>query len=69
MIELLSRDELRNITGVTFPKKQISWLEQRLWPHEVNHFGFPIVLRSVALERLGAAPKSTGWRLDEANVV
>lgn len=67
-IEILTMDELRAITGTATRKKQIDWLSDRHWPHEVNHFGFPVVLRSVALERLGAPPKSEPWRLDESDV-
>jgi len=68
MIDLLSNKEIAAITGAARRKQQIQWLQDRMWPHEINHFGYPVVLRSVALERLGAEPKQDNWRLDEANI-
>ncbi len=67
-IDILTMIEIRAITGSPTRSIQIKWLIERSWPHEVNHFGFPVVLRSVALERLGAEPKSVPWTLDEADV-
>ena len=67
-LDLLSRDEIRSIIGSPTRRIQIKWLEEREWPHEVSYLGFPIVLRSVALERLGALPEAEPWNLDEADV-
>lgn len=68
MIDILSSKEVREITGTSRKAQQIEWLEARGWPHEVNHFGLPVVLRSVALDRLGGEPEPETWTLDPANV-
>ena len=68
IIEILSKEEIRAITGASWRKQQIAWLQNRMWPHEVNALGFPIVLRSVALDRLGADQEPEVWTLDESNI-
>ena len=69
LIEILSKEEIRAITGRAWRKQQIAWLQDRLWPHEVNDLGFPVVLRSVALDRLGADQEPETWTLDESTIV
>ena len=68
LIHILTTSEIRAITGTPTRRLQIDWLIERSWPHEVNHFGFPVVLRSLALERLGAEPQSEAWDFNDADV-
>jgi len=68
MIERLSRQELRTVTGASVRARQIEWLTAHGWPHEIDYLGYPVVLRSLALERLGGTPPAEVWRLDESNV-
>lgn len=68
LIERLNRAELKAITGVGTRRLQIQWLAAKGWPFEVDHFGFPVVLRSVALERLGGEPAAETWQPDESRI-
>lgn len=67
-IDILTRAELRAIIDTPVREKQIEWLTRQGWPHEVNIHGYPVVLRSVALEKLGGKAPKQGWALDERNV-
>ena len=50
----LSDPDIEILTGLVRRSAQSRWLLQHGFPHEVNHLGFPIVLKSVVEERLGA---------------
>lgn len=50
---LLTSPELRAITGYARPAAQIRWLRGRGWPFEIDGRGRPVVLRAVAVARLG----------------
>lgn len=67
-IDILSRAELKNLTGVCARSKQIDWLVSNRYRFEVNALGYPVVLRSFALGRLGIESTVEGWDLDESNV-
>lgn len=67
-IDILTRSELKAIVGTPVREKQIEWLTRQGWPHEVNIHGYPVVLRSVALEKLGGEVPEQVWSLDERNV-
>jgi len=66
-LERLTRQELRVIIGTPVKASQFRWLTDHGWPHDADIAGNPVVLRSVALERLGAKPPKA-WKLDETNV-
>lgn len=55
----LSRDELRELIGVSRKNLQIEWLESHGWKHEINWVGEPVVLRAYAERRLGLGKPST----------
>ena len=67
-IDTLTRAELKEIIGSPIRKTQLEWLTRHGWPHEVNAYGYPVVLRSVALERLGGEAPEKVWQPDERNV-
>jgi hypothetical protein len=67
-LERLTRQELREIIGTPVRAKQVEWLRHHQWPHDLDYLGQPIVLRSVALERLGGTPEPEVWTMDESNV-
>lgn len=64
----LTRQELRQLIGTPVRSRQVEWLTLHGWPHDLDCLGCPIVLRSVALEKLGGEVSPQPWRLDEANV-
>lgn len=68
MIERLTRQELRELIGTPVRARQMRWLRKNDWPHEVDALGYPIVLRSMALKRLGGEIAPQPWALDESNV-
>lgn len=68
MIERLTRQELRVLIGTPVRSRQVEWLTRHGWPHDLDFIGYPIVLRSVALERLGGEPPATAWMPDDRNV-
>ena len=67
-LERLTREELREIIGTKVRARQIEWLRDHQWPYDLDYLDYPIVLRSVALERLGGEPEPEVWTLDESNV-
>lgn len=67
-LERLTRQELRALIGTPVRSRQQEWLTAHGWPHDLDYLGYPIVLRSVALERLGGEPEPEVWTLDESNV-
>lgn len=67
-MQRLTRDELRELIGTPVRLRQVRWLQRHGWPHELDALGYPIVLRSVALERLGVDTSPQPWALDETNV-
>lgn len=52
--EILTRTDLRELTGYVKPSKQIEWLRDRKWPFVIGGDGRARVLRSVRDERMGA---------------
>ena len=50
----LSDSDTKTLTGFSRRSAQSRWLLKHGFPHEVSHLGFPIVLKSVVEERLGA---------------
>ena len=68
MIDRLTRQELRSIIGTPVRARQVEWLTLHQWPHDVDYLDYPIVLRSVALERLGGSVEPQVWSLDDKNV-
>ena len=46
--ELLTADEVAEITGTKRRPQQIEWLETQRWQHHVNRAGVPIVGRLYA---------------------
>ena len=68
-IEILSKAELKDITGTPVRRLQFERLQMHSWPHEVNYYGYPVVLRSMALNRLGAEPEEQTWELDTSTVM
>lgn len=66
---LLTATEISEITGYTRPSAQIRWLKAHGWPFEIGASGRPVVLRSVAVARLGGSVENIGPSLrlpDEA---
>lgn len=64
----LTRQELRTLIGTPVRARQVEWLKLHGWPHDLDYLGYPIVLRSVALERLGGEPPVEAWTPDDRNV-
>lgn len=64
----LTRQELRVLIGTPVRARQVQWLLTHGWPHDLDYLGYPIVLRSVALEKLGGEVTPQPWSLDESNV-
>ena len=64
----LTRQELRQIIGTPVRARQVEWLQAKGWPHDLDCLGCPIVLRSVAIKRLGDEVPPESWTLDESNV-
>ena len=64
----LTRQELRALIGTPVRARQVEWLRAHAWPYDLDYLGYPIVLRSLALERLGGTPPVEAWSLDESNV-
>lgn len=59
---LMTREELRSLTGTTQPKRMCAWLEARGWVHEppARRGDIPKVLRAYLDARLsGARPERT----------
>jgi len=54
----LTADELKTLTGMQRPSAQVRWLRAHRWPFEVNALGDPVVLRSVAVARLGGSTQN-----------
>ncbi len=46
--ELLTADEVAEITGTQRRPQQIEWLKQKQWVHHINRAGTPIVGRLYA---------------------
>lgn len=65
---LLSRDEVRALTGSARKATQLAWLIERGFPHELGADGHPRVLRAAAESRMSAggsrAPRRTRPNLD-----
>ncbi len=64
----LTRQELRDIIGTPVRAMQTEWLRHHQWPFDLDYLGYPIVLRSVALERLGGTPEPECWTMNESHV-
>lgn len=50
----LSSEQLQQLTGYQRLSAQRRWLTQHGWPHEIDGRGRPVVLSSIAADRLGA---------------
>ena len=66
-VDRLTRKELRHLIGTPGRARQAAWLDAHGWPYELDCMGCPIVLRSVALARLGEAVAQP-WVLNTENV-
>ncbi|THG87064.1 DUF4224 domain-containing protein [Pseudomonas sp. A-1] len=70
--EILSDQELAEITGYSMPSKQREWLDVERWVYHKNRAGHPVVGRVYARMRMaGIAPKSApaeAWSLDLSKV-
>ena len=65
----LTEQNMKELTGRVRPCAQIRWLKDNDWPFEINALGHPVVLRSVAVAKLGGNGQDDGPRLrldDEA---
>lgn len=54
----LTQEEVKELTGYTYPSKQIAWLTAEKFGFVVGGDGHPKVLRDVVLSRLGAVKTS-----------
>ena len=59
----LARPEIKELTDCGHKAGQISWLRARGWPFEIGAKGYPKVLRSVAVARLGGKVEDYGPQL------
>jgi len=56
----LTRDETIDLTGFVKPSAQIRWLRENRWPFSIDGNGRPVILRTVAVDRLGGKTANTG---------
>ncbi len=56
--DLLTADEVVNLTDRKYAKHQIAWLAANGWKFEVSADGHPKVLRSYRDSRMGAPAKA-----------
>lgn len=68
MLDRLTRLELKTLIGTPVRKSQEEWLQRHGWPYDLDFIGNPIVLRCVALEKLGGKPLPKVWVPDDRNV-
>lgn len=63
---LLTAADLKALTDYSRPSDQVKWLKDHGWPFEIGSKGFPKVLQSVAVARLGGKAENVGpsLRLD-----
>ena len=55
----LSRDDIKILTGYSYPKKQIGWLREHRYEFEVDRKGRPIVLLAHIESRLNGITKKS----------
>lgn len=48
----LTRDELRELTGSPIRRRQIDWLREHAWRHEIDVHGWPVVSRAYYERRM-----------------
>ena len=53
---LLTPEEVRELTGRTYPKHQIDWLTAMKWKFEVGADGHPKIARAYFNDRMGVKP-------------
>lgn len=59
----LNRTEVKQLTGTCDVDKQIQWLEDNRWKHEVNFIERPVILRAYAEKKLGMTePETPQWK-------
>lgn len=49
----LDAPQLKKLTGYVLPSRQIKWLEEHGYPHDVNAAGHPVVLVDAVRARHG----------------
>ena len=59
----LTRLELKELTDCSNKSGQVKWLVSRCWPFEIGAKGYPKVLRSVLVARLGGRIEDNGPQL------
>ena len=65
----LTQEEIRELTGLAYNKRQVTWLAERGYKFEITVAGVPKVLRAHLEERLGgmANKKQQEQPLDFSN--
>lgn len=71
--EMLSDDEMAQITGYKMPSRQLQWLKLNRWEFHVNRAGRPVVGRLYArMKFAGITPSQKtmpeAWSLDLSKV-
>lgn len=54
----LSLKEMKRLTGYSQKSKQVDWLRSNLYLFEIDADGYPVVLKSHVLSRLGGVTRS-----------
>ena len=49
----LTAEEIRDITGLTMPRKQCAWLRENGFVFKIRADGYPLVARSHFLQTMG----------------
>lgn len=64
----MTRHDLKALTDCGHRSGQIAWLRDRCWPFEISAKGYPKVLYSVMVARMGGKIEDSGprLRLDDA---
>jgi hypothetical protein len=55
----LTQDDIKRLTGYSYPKSQIGWLRNHGYSFEVDRSGKPIVLQSYLETKLNGGAKKT----------
>ncbi|WP_448683883.1 DUF4224 domain-containing protein [Pseudomonas nicosulfuronedens] len=61
--EILTEKEVANLTGFKARSRQIKWLQERNWQHELSGGGRPIVGREYLRQRLSGGKTKGGPQL------
>ena len=58
MDTFLSPEDLETLTGFKRASRQIKWLQEHGWPHEVNGLGRPVILTVTVMRMMGKPAES-----------